>query len=285
VWSFITEAVATGAFHIANINVITEPVKGPRNRGVATIAVEDEGGSPVNGVSLSGTFSGDWNGTVNGLSDAAGQLVVETPAVKNGSTWQFCIDTANKASMNFDTQASANFLCGAPPPPEATGSIAGIVTDAGSGALVAGANVEADSGQSNTTASDGSYILADVPTGTRTVTFSASGYDSASPSTTVMDSATSTLNVSLKTVPVGGGTGALKGTVLSSSGAKLSGVLVQVTSGPGVTTNKGGKYTIQDVPEGPQMVVASHPDHGETDPIPVTIIAGSTVTLNITLNP
>ena len=288
VWSFTTEAVAATAFHIASVNVIDEPANGPRHRGVATITVRDEGGSPVNAVDISGTFSGDWIGTRSGLTDSSGQLVVETPPVKNGSTWYFCIDTASKASISFDTEASAAFLCGAPPPPpppETNGSITGVVTDASNGSPIAGASVTADSSQSDTTASDGSYTLTAVPTGNHTVTISASGYDSVSPSTTVSEGGTSTLNVSLSPTPVGGGTGALKGTVMNSSGSKLGGVTVQVFGGPSATTNKGGKYTIQNVPEGSQSVIASHPDYAETTPIPVTIIAGATVTLNISFDP
>jgi hypothetical protein len=86
-------------------------------------------------------------------------------------------------------------------------------------------------------------------------------------------------------IPVGGGTGTLKGTVISSTGAKLSGVLVQVAGGPSATTNKGGKYSIQNVPEGAQNVTASHSNYSDTGPLAVNIVAGSTVTLNITMNP
>jgi len=288
VWSFTTEAVAATAFHIASVSIIDQAVKGPRHRGVATIMVRDEGGSPVNAVDISGTFSDDWSGTRTGVTDSSGQLVVETPPVKNGSTWYFCIDTASKTSVSFDTVASAAFLCGAPPPPpppETNGSIAGIVTDTSNGSPIPGASVTADSGQNETTASDGSYTLAAVPTGVRTVSVSASGYDSASPSTTVTDGGTSTLNVSLSPAPTGGGTGALKGTVTNSSGSKLGGVTIQVTGGPAATTNKGGKYTIQNVPEGLQSVIASHPDYSDATPAPVTIIAGATVTLNISFDP
>jgi hypothetical protein len=124
-----------------------------------------------------------------------------------------------------------------------------------------------------------------VPTGTRTVTFNATAYDSASPSTTVLDSTTSTLDVPLTASPVGGGSGTLKGTVTNNSGANLPGALVQVIGGPSATTNKRGKYTIRNAPEGPQFVVTSHPDYANTDPIPVTIIVGTTVTLNITFIP
>lgn len=202
VWSFTTVAAVGSAFRIAGLNVISEKVKGPRNRGVATVLVTDAGGAPVGGADVSGTFSGDWVGTQSGTTDINGQLVVVTPAVKNGTDWNFCVDTASKTAWDFDQANSATFMCGASPPPP--------------------------------------------------------------PPTT--------------------GTGALKGTVVSSTGAKLGGVQVQVAGGPSATTNKGGKYTIQNIPAGTQDVTAFHASEGGYLG-EVTILDGSTVTLNITLSP
>jgi hypothetical protein len=259
------------------------PVKGPRNRGVATVTVRDESGvSPVDGVAVSGTFSGDWSGTRSGISDGSGQVVVETPAVKNGTSWQFCVDTASKSGWQFDEVASAAWLCDAP---LTTGSIGGVVTDADSGLPIEGATASADTGQSGATDVSGNYTLAGVPTGTCTVTVSASGYDSTSLPIAVSDGAASTLDFALTPTVGGGGTGALKGTVKDSSGTKLGGVLVEVQGGgQSATTNKGGKYTIQDVPEGSRDVIATKTGFSDT-PGTVEIIAGSTVTLNISMSP
>ena len=281
-WVFTTGGIPS--FVIADLIVIGENVKGPRNRGVATITVQDADGSPVEGVAISGTFSGDWSGTRNGSTDSGGQLVLVTPEVKNGSLWLFCLDTASKPAMEFNESDSAAFLCDVPTP-TTTGSIAGIITDLSDDTPIQGVAVSADSGQSDTTDAAGTYTLNAVPTGLRTVTFNATAYDSASPSTTVLDSTTITLDVALTASPVGGGSGTLKGTVTNNSGANLPGVLVQVIGGPSATTNKRGKYTIRNVPEGPQSVTASHPDYTVTDPNPVTILVGATVTLNIKFNP
>jgi hypothetical protein len=285
VWSFTTGAApALPAFQIADVNVEFAVVKGPRNRGVATVMVFDESGnSTVDGVAVSGTFSGDWSGTRSGTSDGSGQAVMETPAVKNGTSWQFCVDTASKAGWQFDEAASEAWLCSAPPP--TTGSIDGVVTDADSGLPVEGATASADTGQSGATGVGGNYTLAGVPTGNRTVTVSASGYDSTSLPIVVSDGVPSMLDFVLTPTVGGGGTGALKGTVKDSSGTKLGGVLVEVQGGgQSATTNKGGKYTIQNVPGGPQDVTASKTGFSDTLDT-VEIIAGSTVTLNISMSP
>ena len=285
VWSFTTEPASSSAFHIAAVVVQTENVKGPRNRGIATITVQDEGALPVEGVSIEGTFSGDWSGTLSGTTNGSGQLILTTPPVKNAGNFDFCVETASKAGAVFDETSSAIYMCGAPPPPAATGSIAGVVTDSGNGNPIQGASVNADSGQSDLTDAAGAYVLTNVPTGSRTVSFSATGYEPASSSTSVSENTTSTLDISLTTVPVGGGTGTLKGTVMNATGLKISGALVQVIGGPGGSTNKGGKYSVQTVPEGPQTVIASHPDYADTTPVEVIITAGATMTLNITFDP
>ncbi len=280
VWSFTTDVTpALAAFHIFAVDVADVAVKGPRRRGVATITIL-ELNTPVAGVAVSGTFSGDWNGTGSGTTDNNGQLVVETPPVKNGSTWLFCVDTATKTDWNHDEGGSAPWLCGSPSP---VGSITGMVSDAVTGPIQ-GASVSADSGQNDSTDSGGNYTLSNVPTGTRTITVSASAYDSASLPATVSDGNTSTLNFTL-TAATGGGTGTLKGTVTNNpSGTKLGGVTVQVPGGLSATTNKGGKYTIQNVAAGDQMVTASRTGFISSME-PVTITAGSTVTLNLKLTP
>ena len=72
-WSFTTEAAPTlPTFNIDSVSVITEPGKGPRNRGVATIVVHDASGVPVEDGAVSGTFSSDWSGSWNGTTDGSG---------------------------------------------------------------------------------------------------------------------------------------------------------------------------------------------------------------------
>jgi iron complex outermembrane receptor protein len=122
-----------------------------------------------------------------------------------------------------------------------------------------------------------------VPTGDRAVTVIAGGYNPDSQPVAVADGSASTQNIALTPSVTGGGTGTLKGTVRSASGVKLSGVTVQVLGGPSATTNKGGKYSIQNVAEGLQTVTASKSGSIDFEDT-VTITAGSTATLDFRLN-
>ena len=278
-WSFTTAAAP--AFHISSINVQSIAANGKnRSFGRATITVVGPDGGA--GVAISGTFSGDWNGTRNGTTNSNGVLVLETPTVKNGNSWAFCVDTASKAGFEHDTASSGSFLCDGPP--AAVGAITGTVTDANGGAPIAGANVSSGSSNDSTDGS-GNYTLTNVPTGNAPVNVSAAGYNAASDSVTVTDGGTSSLNFSLTAAPTGGGTGSIKGTVTSNTSAKLSGVLVETDTGQSATTNKGGKYNLQNVPEGSRTVTASKSGFTYTILTGVNVSDGSTTTLNIQMSP
>ena len=117
----------------------------------------------------------------------------------------------------------------------------------------------------------------------RTVSVTASGYDSQNASASVTESATSTVDFTLSETATGG-SGSIKGTVYSSSGGKLSGVTLSVLGGTSSLTNRGGKYTIQNVPAGLQTVTASKAGYTSLEQ-DVDVLAGGTVNLNFTLSP
>ena len=158
------------------------------------------------------------------------------------------------------------------------------MTDLDTSLPIAGASVSTDTGESGSTDGNGNYTLIDVPTGDRTVNVSASGYDPDSANTIVTDGGTSTLNFELTETVTSGGTGTLKGTVRSTSGARLSGVSVQVDGGPSATTARNGKYTVRDVPEGVQTVTATLSGYQPAEET-VTITTDSTTTQDFTLIP
>ncbi len=79
--------------------------------------------------------------------------------------------------------------------------------------------------------------------------------------------------------PPTGETGTVKGTVRSSAGARLSGIVV--TTDPlsnSDTTNRGGKYGIAEVPTDTVSMIADCPSGDQTEL--VTVIAGATVTVD-----
>ena len=280
--SNVSTANGTPQFTVDSINVSIIIGKGNRNTGDVIVFVTDAAFSPLDDVAVEGTFSGAWNGTRNGTTDFSGLATFKTPKVKNMSFVQFCIDLASKAGWEFDLSGST--LCAdSSGGGSQFGNVAGNITDAASSADITNAAVSVDTGQLDTTNSFGEYSIANVPVGTRNVSVTASGYEGQNISTSVTDGVTSTVDFALNETTTSG-FGSIKGAVYSGAGGKVQGVTLQVLGGTSSVTNKGGKFTIQNVPADLQTVVATKSGFLSQQQY-VTVIAGSHVTLNFTLAP
>jgi len=278
-----TVTVANGMqkFTADVIDVYIDIGKGNRNRGFGTILVSDEEGEPLPNTLVETSFGGDWTGSFTRTSDTDGLIMVQTQKVKNLSFVELCVDDASLAGWEYDSAGSMR--CGDSDTASAFGVVAGKVTNASGGAGISNADVTTDTSQSGTTDAFGDYFIADVPAGNRTISVTASGYDSQNTSKIVSDGATTTVNFALTQTPTGG-SGSIKGTVYSGEGGKLSGVNLSITGGTSSMTNKGGKYTIQNVPGGTQIVTAEIPGY-LTQMQNVFVSAGGSVTANFTLAP
>ena len=164
------------------------------------------------------------------------------------------------------------------------GTVTGTVTNS-TGQLIQGASVSADTGQNDTTDSSGNYTLTDIPTGSRTVTASATGYVTQQKPANVTDGGTTIVDFVLDPEPTGGGTGTIKGTVRDDTGSKLGSVLVSTDSGQSDATNKGGKYSISSVLEGERTVTATIAGFDCGSSQTVTVIAGQTTTQDFDCTP
>jgi hypothetical protein len=148
----------------------------------------------------------DWNGTydaetvflhegghVAGLGHSQVQLAVMFASYQGVRT----------ALHPDDVDGLVALYPAAPPPPATTGSISGTVTDADSGATIAGVTVTTDTGESADTDGSGNYTLNDVPTGDRTVTASVATHGSENQVVTVVENQATTADFVLTQVVVG----------------------------------------------------------------------------------
>ena len=223
--------------------------------------------------SASATMRGDINGTRTLLDDTATDVSATT-----------CGGTTDDNNMFGEGRLNAYAAVNAAPRGP-TGTLTGRVTDAGTGAGIAGATVTATgpSQRSTTTAADGSYTLA-LAGGTYTVTATHGLYNSGSASGVVITvGQTTTRNFALTRLP----TGVLTGTVTDqSSGQPLAGATV-TASGPAsatVTTGSNGSYTMT-LPIGTYTVSASMTLYHTRTVTGVVIQANLTTTRNFALLP
>ena len=164
----------------------------------------------------------------------------------------------------------------------APGQVDGQVTDAQTGAAVAGASVTCTCNPGGTvTDAGGRYTLADVPpaTGYR-VTFSAGGYATQTVEGVAVSPGTgTTVNVQL-TAP-----GSIAGTVTDAlTGGAVAGAIVSCTCAPsGVTTGAAGGYSFDGLLAGTYTLSVSSPGYQDASAAGVVAAAGTTVTQDFQL--
>lgn len=274
--------VSNGApeFTVDAVNVSINFGRGNRNSGQAMVMITDDNGDPLESVQLEGRFSSGWSGVRNGASDSEGWVSLNTPTVKNMNFLQFCVDSALLSGWTFDTAGST--LCGdSDGGGSASGGIAGHVSDVDTTLGIATAGITVDSGQNGSTDGSGDYAIAGIPVGNVMVAVTANGYIGQSKPATVVESPPVIVDFAL-TPAASGGAGSIKGTVYADGGGKISGVTVEVQDGSSATTNKGGKYNLQNVAAGTRTVTASKAGYASQTQ-EVAVSAGVTVTVNFTL--
>ncbi|NJB84663.1 beta-glucanase (GH16 family) [Lewinella marina] len=98
--------VAT-AVHVSGLATGTTGAGKGSKAGTATVTISDDLGQPVAGAVVQGTFSGSFNETASGTTDAAGTVVLTTQATtKGGATVGFCVDQVS-ASLPYNPAANA----------------------------------------------------------------------------------------------------------------------------------------------------------------------------------
>lgn len=155
-----------------------------------------------------------------------------------------------------------------------TGVVNGTITEAGTGAALAGATVTAG-GQTATTAANGTFSFT-LGSGTVTVTAKKTGYVDASVSRGVSLGGTVSASMSLQLVAR---TGVVQGTV-RSGGVAIAGANV-TAGGQMTTTTASGAYSLT-LPAGAVTVTVSKADFA-TATAAAAVTAGGTATVNVEL--
>ena len=159
------------------------------------------------------------------------------------------------------------------------GSVSGVVTDAASGAVLAGATVSYSGGQA-TTDDSGAYTFTGITEGTYDVSASASGYAAQTLSVTVGPGQAASQNFALAPFGVGTASGQVTDAV---TGLPVAGATVSYVGGT-ATSDSGGMYTLASLPDGNTTVTATHSGYSDQSAV-VVITTGSTTNQDFALAP
>jgi uncharacterized caspase-like protein len=103
---------ATGTMHVHNIDMsYNEATAGPNTfyTAIATVTIVDESSAPVEGATVSGTWSGATTDTDSGITDSMGQVSLKSDKVRNpagGTTFTFTVDNVTKDGWTYDSDSS-----------------------------------------------------------------------------------------------------------------------------------------------------------------------------------
>ncbi len=259
----------------AIIQICANCSSGAVTTGTVTGSVTDVATtSPINGATVSAggvSTSTAADGTYTLANVPAGAAVTVTASATGYQS------ASQSVSLSAGGEAIANFALVANSA-SGTGTVTGTVTNVNTKAAISGAAVSGG-GQTTTTASDGTYTLANVPAGTAvTIMASANGYQNAQQTITLSSGGNSTANFALTPITTGTVSG---GVFRTSDGTAIAGATV---SGGGVSTTTGasGAYTLNNVPIGTVSVTASATGF-QSSTMSVSVSAGATTTANFSL--
>jgi len=95
----------TDKMHVHAVD-LSMKVAGPNHTCKATVTIVDENNNPVEGATVTGTFSGDVSGTETGTTDATGVAVITKKVRETVTTFTFCVDNVTHSSYTYDSGAN-----------------------------------------------------------------------------------------------------------------------------------------------------------------------------------
>ena len=164
-------------------------------------------------------------------------------------------------------------------PNPTTGMVKGLVTEAASGAPLAGVTIDMTGSATGTTTTgaDGSFSFIDVAPGQVTLTASKAGYYAVTGSGNVLAGGTLFFNPQLPTTPPVATTGSLIGRVYdAATNLPIQGASIALSEGPSTATGSNGAFTITDIAPNTYQVTIAAPGYG-AQVYQVMIMAGVTI--------
>ncbi|MBX2818419.1 MAG: PKD domain-containing protein [Rhodothermaceae bacterium] len=127
----VSDGSGGGTMHIESITTVVNRGGGSGTVD-ATFLIVDESGNPVDGATVSGTFSGDLSGTDSGVTNSSGEAVLTSDSFTNRPfDLGTCADDVTHPTLTYDSSQNSDpgFDCSAAAPSEADGTRGGFISD------------------------------------------------------------------------------------------------------------------------------------------------------------
>lgn len=240
----------------ASTGSVTGQLTSSSGGAIAGGVVSDSGGASAT-TNSTGTY------TLSGLPPGSHTLTASASGFSSATQTATVTAGTTTSGVNFILTPS-------------TGAVAGTVNSASGGAAISGATVSDSGGASTITDSRGAYTLSGLSPGNHTLTASLPTFASADRTTWVTSGQTTTgVNFGLTPLAI---SGAVSGSVTSTSGTAIVSALVRDIGGD-ATTNSAGAYTLNGLAPGSHTLTASAP--GFTSVTQTVSVTSGTTTPNV----
>jgi hypothetical protein len=105
VMSWLDPNGGPGKMHVLAID-LSGKAAGKNYTAQANVTIVDENGGPVEGATVTGTFSGDISGTTSAVTGADGVAVLKITQKTTVTTFSFCVDNVAHSSYTYDSGAN-----------------------------------------------------------------------------------------------------------------------------------------------------------------------------------
>ena len=99
-----------GETHVSDIAMSIQQ-QGKNYRATATVTIDEVNGSPVEGATVHGVFSGATSDSVSGVSNGSGQVSLNSSNTRRGGNWTFCVSDVVGAGWLYNRSANVE-TCG-----------------------------------------------------------------------------------------------------------------------------------------------------------------------------
>lgn len=286
----LPESYAAGAYNISN-QIASFSSRGPSAWG----GIKPNIAAP--GVSVRSAWNNGGYNTISGTSMASPHVAGTVALMLSGAPSLVGDIAGIRALLDQTAIDTSDLSCGGTPennnvwgegrldayaavdqsPRGPTGTLAGTVTDAGTGSPIAGARVEVTGEVDRAALTDpsGQYSLT-LPVGSYDMTVTAFGYVSGGAGgVEVLEGETTTRDFALAAAP----SGSLSGVVRDNFGSPIPGATVRIlgTPIPAATAGENGSYSFPSVPEGTYSVRAEAGRCNDPQTQPVTLAGDTTL--------
>ncbi|AQT67157.1 Alpha-amylase/pullulanase [Anaerohalosphaera lusitana] len=101
-----TPQASSSTMYVQAIDLTVVAAGGPNRYGRAVVTIYDDGGQPLSGATVYGTFTGDYNESGSAVTDSNGQATITTAAKAKSPSFTFTVTNVTASGYTYDSASN-----------------------------------------------------------------------------------------------------------------------------------------------------------------------------------